>query len=321
MLRRFLALLLLASLCACTPQPRPPLILGTNLWPGYEPLYLARQQGLLPATAVHLIEYGSSTEVMRAFRNGVIDAATLSLDEALLLAQYIPDLRIVLVMSQSRGGDAVLAGSQVKNFADLRGRRVGVESTALGAYILARALDFNRMSLADIVPVSLPVNEHEQGFLRGDVDAVVSCEPVRSKLLAQGAQILFDSRQLQDEVIDVLVVRPDRMAAHRAQLSQLLEVWFQVLDHMRAQPSRSASLMGEREGLPADAFLNTLRGFHFLSVAENQVWLSGSPSRLDVQRKRFTQFMRAHALLDANGSMPLSDASMVLQLPLGKAAP
>ena len=317
MLRRSTALMLLSLTLACTPQPHPPLTVGTNLWPGYEPLYLAREQGLLPTTAVHLIEYGSSTEVMRAFRNGVIDAATLSLDEALLLAQYIPDLRIVLVMAQSRGGDAVLAGSQVQNFADLHGRRVGVENTALGAYILARALEFNHMSLADIVPVSLPVSEHEQGFLRGDVDAVVSCEPVRSKLLAQGAQILFDSRQMPDQVIDVLVVRPDRMAARHEQLSQLLRVWFQTLNHMRAQSEQTALVMGAREGLSANEFLTALRGFDFLSVTDNQNWLAGAPSRLDLQRKSLTQFMRAHALLEAKGSMPKSDASMIMQIKTG----
>ena len=44
-------------LAGCGSQPEPPLRVGTNLWPGYEPLYLARPRHsappqLLPCPAV-----------------------------------------------------------------------------------------------------------------------------------------------------------------------------------------------------------------------------------------------------------------------------
>lgn len=314
---RYLLLLLLLLNLGCTPQPKPPLLVGTNLWPGYEPLYLARDLGWVPKTDVHYIEYGSSTEVMRAFRNGVIDAAALTLDEALLLAQYIPDIRIVLVLDTSRGGDAILAGSQLQSLTDLRGRRVGVESTAVGAYALARALELNHMTPADIIPVSLPMGEHEQAYLRGEVDAVVSCEPVRSKLIAQGAQVLFDSRQIPDEIIDVLVVRPDRMSTHREHLALLIRGWFKALTRIHSRPREVAAGLGAREGLTGEEFLGALRGLNFPSLEENRLWLSGRPSRLDLQRKRLTEFMRGHGLLEPAGSMPQGDASMLLQVASG----
>ncbi|MDQ6966158.1 MAG: hypothetical protein Q9M23_04455, partial [Mariprofundaceae bacterium] len=78
-----LALLLTQLLAACTPAPKPDLRIGTNIWPGYEPLYLARSLGLFKDTGISLIEYPSSTETMRALRHGSIEAGALTLDEAL----------------------------------------------------------------------------------------------------------------------------------------------------------------------------------------------------------------------------------------------
>ena len=53
-------------------QPDAPLRLGTNIWPGYEPLYLASSIKALPEEQVRLVQYASASDVIRAFRNEVI---------------------------------------------------------------------------------------------------------------------------------------------------------------------------------------------------------------------------------------------------------
>ena len=71
-MRQLPALILLFSsflLGACEQTPHP-LRVGTNVWPGYEPLYLAREQGYLSEDAVRLIELPSATDVMSAFSHG-----------------------------------------------------------------------------------------------------------------------------------------------------------------------------------------------------------------------------------------------------------
>ena len=85
--------------------------IGTNVWPGYEPLYLARELGYFDDQPIHLVEHAAATEVIRAFRNGTIDAAALTLDEVLLLAQHGQNPRIVLVMDFSQGGDTLIVQS------------------------------------------------------------------------------------------------------------------------------------------------------------------------------------------------------------------
>src|SRR5690606_25594968 len=82
--RRVGSLALLAftlHLGACESPPPPPLVLGMNSWVGYDPLVLARDRDMIDTTQIKVVELSSSSEAMRGFRNGLIDAAALTLDE------------------------------------------------------------------------------------------------------------------------------------------------------------------------------------------------------------------------------------------------
>jgi NitT/TauT family transport system substrate-binding protein len=77
---------LLLPLVGCMREPESALRIGTNVWIGSEPLYLARELGRLDAATVQLVEYPSASEVLRAFRNQAIDGMVISLDELFELA-------------------------------------------------------------------------------------------------------------------------------------------------------------------------------------------------------------------------------------------
>ncbi len=160
-------------LVGCIGEPPAPLRIGTNLWPGYEPLYLADQLGKLDHERVRLVEYSSASRVMNGYRAQAIDAACLTLDEVMQLAQDKVDMRLVLVMDFSQGGDVVIGNAKFKTIKKLKGQRVGVENTALGAYMLKRALESVGLDHNDVSVISLPVDQHERAFRAGEVDAVV----------------------------------------------------------------------------------------------------------------------------------------------------
>ena len=122
------------------PNNEQTLSIGTNVWPGYEPLYLARDQGFLPSEKLNLVEYPSATQVIKGFRNGAIQFAALTLDEVLILAENGLNPKVILIMDISDGGDVVLANPRFSSMQQLKGKRIAVESSALGAYVLTRAL-------------------------------------------------------------------------------------------------------------------------------------------------------------------------------------
>jgi NitT/TauT family transport system substrate-binding protein len=282
----------------CTREPQAPFRVGTHVWPGFEPLYLAREKGYYPSKSVRMVEYPAGSDGIRAFRAGAIDAATLTLDETLLLAETTSDLRVVLVLDVSNGGDAILTQPALSKLRDLKGKRVGLETTALGAYVLTRALQTVGMTPSDVRTVPLESIEQERAFKEGRVDAVVTYEPFRTKILALGARQVFDSRQLPGEIVDVLVVRRSFMAKHREQISQLVRGWFKALDFIRKERTRAASLMAQREGLSTVEFEQSLRGLRFYDVEENRSMLGGPAPALIPTAQRLGRIMLVNRLLE-----------------------
>ena len=296
-MHRFLLLLSWTLLVAGCLSSRPePLRTATNVWPGYEPLYAARELGLLDPRRVHLIEASSSTEVSRMFRNGAIDAGGLSLDEAMRLSNEGVDLAVVLVTDTSQGADAIVARPQLTSLRDLEGRRLGLEGGALGALVTARAFDIGHVDPAKVTLVSLEIHEQARAFADGRVDAVVTFEPVRSTLLGQGAVSLFDSTHIPGEIVDVLVVRRRYLEQEPAIVDHLLSSWFETASRLREQPEEILPIMAARERMTVDAFRAALAGLDIPDEATNRKLLT-NPSGLRASGVRLSEVMVEGGLL------------------------
>lgn len=293
-----LAVFAMLLLAACARPPDAPFTIGTNSWPGYEPLYLAQHLGYLEDSTVKLVRYPNATEVIRAFRNGLIQAAALTFDEVLLLVEKGLDPHLVLVMDISHGSDAIIGRPQVTDITGLQGKRVGVENTALGSYVLMRALQTAGLHARDVEVVPLPVNEQEAAFVQGRVDAVVTFDPVRTHLLARGGNNLFDSTRISGEIVDVLVVRREFLEHSRKQVDSLLDVWFHVQDYIRQHPEEAALSMGKQLGMDTAEFQAAMQGMQVPDRSYNEAMLYGnSPQLLEVGEK-LAQVMLEHRLLD-----------------------
>jgi len=294
-----LALLLTTLLLAgCDEAPETPLGVGANVWPGYEPLYLARERGYLDTGAIHPVEYLSASQVHRALANGTIDVAALTLDEALRAAVEIPGLRVFLVADVSAGGDAIIARPGVEDLADLAGRRVGVEDTALGAYFLALALERAGLEPGEVEPVPLRINEHEAAFREGTIDAAVTFEPVRSRLMKAGGRVLFDSRQTPDRIVDVLVTTESVLAERETAITGLVTAWFRArADLLDPEDKAARDFVARREGLDPAELTAALTGLDFPDRAANRRLLAGPDPALAASCRHMADFLAARDLL------------------------
>lgn len=275
----------------CAKKPDPILRVGTNVWPGYECLYLARSLGYYDNTRIKLVEYSSASDVIHAYRSGSLEAAALTMDEVFLLAEHGLDPKIVLIMDYSLGGDVILGKTEIRDLVEIKGQRVGVESNALGAFVLTRALERTGMTIKDVDVIPLEVNEHENAFKKGMVDAIVTFEPVRSNLLASGANLLFDSSQIPGEILDVLVIREEILDNHNSTVDTLLKGWFLALDYLNRHPEDAAVRIAPREGISPEQFLKSLENISIPDINEN-LRLLGSKDTITLNgMDRLAEFM------------------------------
>lgn len=275
--RLLLALLIALSLASCeqlaessVTEPEP-LRIGGTVWPGYEPLYLAETLGYFDDLPVKMVNYPSASEVIRAYRNGAIKAAALTMDEVLLLAESGFEPRVVLILDVSYGGDVILAREGINHVTDLKGKHVGAENSAVGAYLLSRALSMNGMSMSDVILEPLEVYEHEVAFADGLVDAVVTYEPERTRVLGRGAREIFSSKEIPGEIIDVLVVDEDYMARNPA----IVKRWFKTLTYQQEHLQEAASIIARRQLVRPAEYLAAMEGLTIPDHAENSLAMRG----------------------------------------------
>jgi len=271
--------------------------IGTNVWVGGEPLYLARDLGFLDPGTVQLVEYPSASEVMRAYRNQAIDGMVISLDELFGLAVDGLQPRIILVVDVSNGADAVVGRSGMRSMRDLKGKSVAVESGALGAFVLSRALSLNGMQASDVNVVHLESNEQPTAFEKGLVDGAVTFDPYRAQFLRAGATTLFDSTRIPGEIVDLLAVRSGVIDQRPKALQELLTGWFNAIDYMQRDPGDAASRMGIRQQTSGEQFLEAQQGLHVPSRDENLKMLGGTQPELAISGRRLMALMLEAKLL------------------------
>ncbi|MDX8405306.1 MAG: ABC transporter substrate-binding protein [Mariprofundus sp.] len=289
---RFLLLILMAACLSGCPTEAPHLLkVGSNQWPGYEPLFLARDLGLYNDQQIKLVELPSSTESLDLLHEGLLDAAALTLDEALHAIDKGVGLTIVLILDQSNGADVLMGRPEISRLSAIKGKRVGVESTAVGAVMLAGALQAAGLTEAEIQPVYLTVDEHVAAYERGDVDAVVTFEPSKTRLLADGAHVLFDSSRIAGRIIDVLAVRTAVMAQYSQQLQQLVDGYFAARAYMDKHEEAAAARMAPRLAISGEELKIALQGLSLPDIRENRQWMEGSPSKLQLSASVLAQLM------------------------------
>lgn len=311
-IRIIAAVLLPLLLAACDKTPTPPLVFGANLWAGYEPVYLARELGYFSADNLRLAEYGNAADVKRAFLKHELHLAAVTLDEALQLRGDVPDLKIVLLCDASNGADVILAQSGIADLKQLQGRRVGVGNSVQGEYFLSLALRSAGMQAGQVEVVHLPDAEQEAAFRAHKVDALVTAEPARTRLLGMGAQVLFDSSRVPGKILNVLVTRDDDMGRYHNEMVELVRGWQRALEYQRSQPDKAAQIMGQHEHMDAAQFGRAMQGIELLGMQRNRELLLGEPPAVGVGVEAVQRFLLERGLINMGAdTATLLDTSLL----------
>ncbi|MCP5169195.1 MAG: ABC transporter substrate-binding protein [Hahellaceae bacterium] len=288
------------SIAACHNEAAAPLKIGSNVWPGYETLYLARSLDWLPESSVKLVELPSSTDVSLAMRNHLLDGACLTLDEALLLLQHDIDISILLVMDFSSGGDVLLGKAQLDDLQSLKGKRIGVENNAVGAIVLDSALRKAGLRINDVTLIKLTVDEQESAFVADNIDALVTFDPVSTRLINNHqAHVLFSSKEIPGRIVDVLVIRNDLPDVQKANIQMLVDAHFKALGYLQSSPESAAGKMAPRLDLTPEELEQAYQGLTLPSKEENRRFLTGAPSQMQLRAEELARLMLNNNLISA----------------------
>ena len=250
-----LMLLLAFFMNGCEKKEENELKIAISPWPGYEALVFAMEKGFYDDLNVRIIRFATPSESFRALRDNVVDVAAFTADEVLRYAQMKNQPKIFMILDISNGGDAIVARPEIKSLDDLKGKRVSVEPSALGDYVIHRAMDFtNDLTVNDFKISSDEIGKQVELYKAGQIDAFVTYEPFRSQLIKSGAHVIFDSTQIPNEIVDVLVTENETLNNSSEALKKVINGWYKTIEYIKKNKKESMIKMASYEHISADEF-------------------------------------------------------------------
>ena len=296
---RFLSMAVLwLFLSACSPDSDS-LRVGAAPWPGFEPIFLAREMEFISAENIALHELTSASHVAHSFEAGKLDVAFLSLDEVLTLITRGVQLKVIAIVDESVGGDAIIGLPGVTQIQHLRGKRIGYENNAAGSLLLAEALSHANIAAHEVELVEVKLDEQRQVFHRSQVDALITSEPVKQKLLALGGVSIFDSARLPGRIVNLVVASDHAIANKEPALIELLKSYYKARKFQKGRPQKAVQLMAMRLQLYTSEMHSSLEGVKFIEPVESIMRLSGqAQSALNTQAHDLGELMVYRGMLE-----------------------
>lgn len=314
MTRRIALALGMALLIAACSPPQEPVRIGILLWPPYDLARLAQAEDFFGPDRIQLIDYQTPAEVVRAFRNGLIDGFFLTTQFALGDHPGHTDTRIIYIIDQSKGGDSLLVTPEVDSLEQLKGKRIALEASPLGAYMLQRVLDHAGLSRSDVDVQFADTPDHVDAYTRGTVDAVITYEPFGSRVVDAGAHELFSSRDIPNEIVDVLYVSEALIEERGQDLVDFVRGLEQARQLLEARPDHALPIMARRHGMDTATFARTLEGMSLVSLEENLELLSGERPKISAWiEKQIEVFERAGIWQSGRPSAATPDSRIVAE--------
>lgn len=269
------------GLTACGAWADRPLAVAAHVWVGYEPMFYARDRGWFDESTVELVSTRSARESLDALIAGRVQAAAVTLDEALVAWSEAIPLTVVLAFNVSAGADMVLAAPDIPSLADLKGRRIGYEASSVAQIMLAEVLQRAGLQRQQVTLVAAPVVEQLDIWWRREVDALITYEPVASQLMAKGMERLLDTQDVANTIVDVLVVRQEALeSGYDRALRQLLAAHFRGVNSILRNPQDASYRLAGRMGLSAPDVMKAFRGLILPDIRRNRTLIGGVQPQL-----------------------------------------
>jgi len=250
------------------------IILGAETWPGYLPLFVARDKGYFRELGlnVEIKRYPGLGELSKDYVAGKMQGrANLTLDAVNEFLQGL-DHKIVAVIDHSKGSDAIWARDDLKTVMDFRGKKVAFEFDTLEEFFITWVLKQHGMSVSDIVPVFGDPEKAVRMLLAGEADVAVSHEPYLSRLAkSEHFHRVFSSADAPGLVTDILTFRTDFVEAYPKTVEAILRAYFKGLTFWKEHPEEACAIVAREFGDTPDGIATQLKGIKMLDEHDNQI--------------------------------------------------
>ena len=274
-----------AAMLACTAAlsttavaQETKIALGMSGWTGFAPLTLADKAGIFKKHGLEVeIKMIPQKDRHLALASKAIQCAATTVETHVAWNTNGVPIVQIFQLDKSYGADGIAVRGDVKSFADLKGKVVGVSAPGTAPYFgLAWMLSKNGMSVKDVKIVSLEPQPAAQAFISGQNDAAMTYEPYLSTVRAnpQAGKILATTLDYP-MVMDTVGCDPAWLKANPKAAQGLANAYFQALEMIKAEPAKSYEIMGAAVKQTGEAFGQSASYLRWQDKEANQKFFAG----------------------------------------------
>ena len=270
--------LAVAALAAPAHAQNTPVTIGMSGWTGFAPLTLADKAGIFKKHGVDVeIKMIPQKDRHLALASGAIQCAATTVETHVAWnANGVPITQIVQ-LDKSYGADGLAVRGDVKSFADLKGKTIGVDAPGTAPYFgLAWMLKKNGMTLKDVKLTTLSPQAAAQAFVAGQNDGAMTYEPYLSTVRANPDRGKILATTLDYPMVtDTLGCAPKWLKDNPKAAQALVDSYFEALEMIRKEPEKSNEIMGAAVKQTGEQFAKSSAYLRWQDKAANQKFFSG----------------------------------------------
>lgn len=246
--------------------------LGTVAWPTNMMFYLADKEGIFEKNGlkVDIQEFSSTTDSSNAFIGGQTDFCTYASSETISPFAEGAEFSVVLETDKSNGCEGIVATSDIKSVADLKGKTVATQLYSVDHMLLLTLLDENGMSDKDINIVDMSIQESGNAFVAGQCDAASIWDPYFSQAKAAGGTELYSTKDNPDLITDILAASNTICKEKPEAVKAMIKSYFEAVEYWKANKDEASAYMADKLGVDADEFNSEMDGL-FVPDAQSAV--------------------------------------------------
>ncbi|OIQ84587.1 putative thiamine biosynthesis protein [mine drainage metagenome] len=240
--------------------------IGTVVWIGYGPFYVAAAKGFFKKYGLDakLQNFNDPALIPSAIASKAVDGGMLTYDQVIGSDAKGLHLQVVMPIDYSNGADAIVAKTDITKISQFKGQKIGYNPLSPSDFLLSYALLKNGMGEKDIQSISMTPEQVPAAMASGGIPIGVTYEPSLSQIVAMGGgkkfHVVFSSKDAPGLITDVLVFNKAYIAAHPKEVKATIRAYLEGLAYMKSNPDDADAIIGKAMGISAKDVKDQMSG-------------------------------------------------------------
>lgn len=279
-------MVLVVLLTSCSQENKKPLVISTNAWIGYSPLFYAREMGWLKEANIELINVVSLGESMHLYNAGSSDVFTGTQHEFNAQREIHPNLIPIMLMDKSNGGDVILSSHTLDKIKNSKSKIEvyleidSINQDMLEYFVKKHQLSNDRLNIHNRVQDEILMMKNSQD---SPIILIVTYDPYNHTLVKNGFKEIGSTRGDHELfVVDAIYTTSDIFYEHPNEFKKLRMIINRSIQMFQQNPKDYYEKV--------KLYLDNPSYDEFLQMSKNILWLNTKLSDDDIKRMEELEF-------------------------------